>query len=175
MIPFQIHGLPVHPLAVHAAVVFVPLAALLAILFVIPRTRAWSALPMALVSVAALISVWVSRESGFNFKSHFSAGGGAAFDNSVLGKAIATHQGRANVLSYLMIAFAMIAVAIYFLYRNADRFVGAVQYVACAVLVLGALVVAFQTYRVGESGSKAVWNPDGTQSYRTTAPLVRHS
>jgi divalent metal cation (Fe/Co/Zn/Cd) transporter len=173
MIPEQFHGLPVHPLAVHAAVVFVPLATLLAILFVIPRTRAWAAIPMALVSVAALVSVYVARASGFNFKTHLSevSGGASAFNSSVLGQAILTHQGRANVLFYMMIVFAVIAVAVYFLYRDVDRFVGPVQYVACGVLVVAALVVAFQTYRVGESGSKAVYNPDGNQSFTTTARI----
>ena len=173
MIPEQVHHLPVHPLAVHAAVVFVPLAALLAILFVIPRTRAWAAIPMAAVSVAAFISVYVARASGFNFKTHLTevSGGSAAFNSSVLGQAINTHQSRANVLFYLMLVFAIIAVAVYVLYRDADRFVGPVQYVACGVLVVAALVVAFQTYRVGESGSKAVYNPDGNQSFTTTGPV----
>ncbi len=176
MIPHEIHGLPVHPLAVHAVVVLVPLAALLAILFVIPRSRAWSALPMALVSVAALISVYVARASGFNFKRHFVTlvGGAAAWNSSALGKAVHTHEGRANVLFYLMIVFAIIAVAVYVLWRRADRFTGPVEYVACAVLVVGALVVGFQCYLVGDSGAKAVWNPDGNTDYSSVAPLVPH-
>ena len=49
----EIGGLPLHPLAVHAAVVSVPLAALLGILFAVPRTRAWSRIPFALVSIGA--------------------------------------------------------------------------------------------------------------------------
>ncbi len=126
MIPEEFHGLPVHPLAVHAPVVLIPLALLLVVLFVIPRTRAWAALPMAVVSVGALISVWVARASGFNYRTHLVelSGGNDAFKASVLGKAVDTHEGRANVLFYLMIVFAIIAVAVYFLYRDKDRFVG---------------------------------------------------
>ena len=58
MIPQEFHGLPVHPLAVHAPVVLIPLALLLVVLFVIPRTRAWAAIPMVVVSVG------IRRQSG---------------------------------------------------------------------------------------------------------------
>lgn len=175
MIPDEFHGLPVHPLAVHAAVVLVPLATLLAVLFVIPRTRAWAAIPMAAVSVGAFISVYVARASGLNFRSHLVklSGGNDAFSASTLGKAVDTHEGRANVLFYFMIGFAIIAVAVYFLYRDADRFVGVVEYVACGVLVVSAVVIAVQVARVGESGSKAVYNPDGKQDFSSTAPIAQ--
>jgi hypothetical protein len=175
MIPDEFHGLPVHPLAVHAPVVLIPLATLLAILFVIPRTRAWAAIPMAVVSVGAFLSVWVARASGFNYRSHLVelSGGNDAFEKSVLGKAVDTHEGRANVLFYLMIVFAVIAVVVYFLYRDTDRFVGVVEYAACGVLVVAALVVAVQTARVGEAGAKAVFNPDGSQDFSSSAPYVQ--
>ncbi len=173
MIPDEFHGLPVHPLAVHAPVVLIPLALLLVVLFVIPRTRDWAALPMAVVSVAAFISVWVARQSGLHYRSHLVelSGGNDAFQKSVLGKAVDTHEGRGNVLFYLMIVFAIIAVTVYFLYRDADRFVGVVEYVACGVLVVAAVVVTIQTARVGESGAKAVYNPDGTQSFNSSASI----
>lgn len=157
MIPDQFHDLPLHPLAVHAAVVLVPLATLLAILFVIPRTRAWAALPMPVVTVAALLSVYVSRVSGYNFKNNLG-----------IGSAIQDHQDKANWLFYLMIVFTIIAVVVYALYRQADRFVGSLQYVACGVLVVGALVVAFQTYQVGEAGSKVVWGGQSSVSHVTS-------
>jgi hypothetical protein len=173
MIPDEFNGLPVHPLAVHAPVVLIPLALLLAVLFVVPRTRAWAAIPMAVVSVGAFISVWVARASGLNFRSHLVelSGGNDQFEASPLGKAVDTHESRANTLFYLMIVFAIIAVAVYLLYRQADRFVGVVEYVACGVLVVGALVVAIQTARVGEAGSKAVYNPDGSQDFSSSAPI----
>lgn len=162
MFPDKFHDLPVHPLAVHASVVLVPLAALLAILFVVPRTRAWAALPLPLVSVAALASVFVSRESGFNLKNDLG-----------IGEAIEDHQDKANTLFYMLIVFAIIAVAVYVLYRQADRFTGMVQYVACGVLVVGALVVAYQTYQVGEAGSKVVWgNGESDESVSVVAQLV---
>jgi hypothetical protein len=179
MIPYQVHGLPVHPLAVHAAVVLVPLAALLAFLFLVPRTRSWAALPMAAVSVAAVVACWVSRESGFNLKQHFVGFSQSQrqFDDSVLGKAIDHHESLALVLSYIMIAFAAVAVVVYLMWLrprwwpSALQFRGAAQYAASAVLLVGALGVAYQTYLTGEAGSKAVYNPDGSQNYAPVATV----
>lgn len=175
MIPDEFHDLPVHPLAVHGAVVLIPLATALAILFVIPRTRGWAALPMAVVTVAAFLSVLVSKLSGENLEAALEElGGGKQWEEGPVGQAVKEHQDLANTLFVLMIVFALIAVAVYVLYRQADRFTGAVEYAACAVLVVGALVVAFQTYRVGEAGSKAVWNPDGNTDFSSVAPVVPH-
>ena len=46
-------NLPLHPLVVHAAVVGIPLAALLAFLFAFPRTREWARWPLAITVVGA--------------------------------------------------------------------------------------------------------------------------
>jgi phosphoglycerol transferase MdoB-like AlkP superfamily enzyme len=173
MIPKEFHDLPVHALAVHGAVVLIPLAALLGLLFAVPRLRNWAALPMAIVSVAALISVYVARASGFNLKSHIAgfSQSTAEFDKSALGKAILDHESKANVLFYMMIVFTIIAVAVYLLWRRQEQFTGTVEWVACAVLVIAALVVTVQTIRVGEAGSKAVWNPDGSQNFNSSAQV----
>lgn len=161
MIPDKVHGLPVHPLAVHASVVLIPLAALLAILFVIPRTRAWAALPLPIVSVASLLSVFVSRASGFNLRDDL-----AAF-NPQIKQAIQNHLDKATWLMWFMVVFTIIAFVVYVLYRQADRFTGTVEYAACGVLIVGALLVAWQTYQTGEAGSKVVW---GGQS---AAPVLQ--
>lgn len=162
MIPARFHDLPVHPLAVHSAVVLIPLAALLAVLFVIPRTRAWAALPLAVVSIAGFLSLLVARESGFNLKAELQ-----------LGDLINNHEHQASLLLWFMLVFAIIAVGVYVLYRQADRFTGAVEYVACGVLIVGALVVAWQTYKTGEAGSRVLWcpTPAATCSGNASAPI----
>jgi hypothetical protein len=167
MVPKTFNGLPTHALAVHAAVVLVPLAALLAVLFVIPRTRRWATLPMPLVTLAALISLYVARASGYNLKAYFVkvTGGGSNFDTSVLGKAIKTHEDRANTLFYLMIVFAIVVLAVWYLSRDATRFSGAIEIAACALLVVGSILVVIQVIRVGDAGARAVWNPDGSTHY----------
>jgi len=169
----EVQNLPLHPLAVHAAVVLVPLAALLGLLFVLPRARRLAGLPMALVSVAAVLSVIVAKLSGQNLKTALERlNGGKQWDDSSIGKLVQTHQNRANVLLLMMIVFAVIAVAAYLLSRRPDRFSGVTQVVVCVLLVLGAVAVGVQVYRVGDAGSRAVWNPDGNVDYGSSAAIT---
>jgi hypothetical protein len=37
------------------------------------------------------------------------------------------------------------------------------------LLVIAGLVMAFWVYRVGDIGSRAVWNPEGNVNYSTSA------
>ena len=150
----QIHGLPVHPLAVHGAVVLVPLAALMGILFAIPKTRAWSRWPLLLVSLGAVVALFVARQSGLKLKEHLAA------INFPYMNLISQHQSRAKWLIVLMIIFALIAIAAFVLTRSADTSQAVVTTLS-VLLIVGAVAVAFQTYRVGELGSKIVYNPGG--------------
>jgi Predicted membrane protein (DUF2231) len=150
----EIGGLPVHPLAVHAAVVSVPLAALLGLLFVVPRTRAWARIPFALVSVGAAAAVFVAKQSGHDLEETLGLDNGG---NNPVAALVATHAGRANVLMIMVLIFAGIAVVAFFLSRDDARFRGTVAAVVCGVVIVGALSVAVQTYRVGDSGARAVW------------------
>lgn len=177
MIPKQFHDLPVHALAVHATVVLIPLSALMAVLFVIPRTRHWAAHAMAIVTAAAAISTYVSRESGFNMKAHVAgfSGSAAEFDKSTLGQAILHHQSLANQLCYIMIPYTIVVLVVYLMWLQPSwwpakaSFTGMVQYVACGVLIAGAVIVLVWVARVGEAGAKAVYNPDGSQDFNSSA------
>ena len=154
----EIHGLPVHPLAVHGAVVLVPLAALMGVLFAISRTRSWARLPLLLTSLAAVVAVFVARQSGFKIKEHLLA---SDFPYKNL---IEQHQSRAKVLFIIVSIYAVVAIAAYVLTRSADANKAMVTTLA-VVLVVGAVAIAFQTYRVGELGSKIVYNPDGNVDF----------
>jgi len=154
----EIHGLPVHPLAVHGAVVLVPLAALMGVLFAIPRTRSWARLPLLLTSLAAVVAVFVARQSGFKIKDHLLA---SDFPYKNL---IAQHQSRAKVLFIIVIIYALVAIAAYVLTRSGEPS-RVVAITLSVVLVVGAGAIAFQTYRVGELGSKIVYNPDGNVDF----------
>ena len=60
----KIGNLPLHPLVIHAAVIGIPLAVLLAFLFAFPKTRAWARWPLAIVVVGATAVTFVARQSG---------------------------------------------------------------------------------------------------------------
>lgn len=160
----QVNGLPLHPLAIHAAVVLVPLAGPLAVLFVIPRTRRWARVAMPLVAVGAFVSVWVSVQTGESLEENLESRG-LLVDGSPQKALVETHSERAETLLVMMAVFAAVAVLAALLARNAERFHGALAIVVSVVLLVAAGAVAFQTYRVGDAGAKAVWNPDGTQDY----------
>ncbi len=101
------------------------------VLFAIPRTRAWSRLPLLLTSLAAVGAVFVARQSGFKIKDHLLA---SDFPYKNL---IAQHQSRAKVLFIIVIIYALVAIAAYVLTRSADPS-QAVATTLSVVLVVGA-------------------------------------
>ncbi len=180
MLPDTVNDLPVHALAVHATVVLVPLAALLGVLFAVPRLRGWARLPLPLVAVAAAASTFVSVQSG---ETLMEAGGqGAAGLGGPVAEIVARHQDLAGQLHVMVWVYAGLAVVAAVLagrsesaatasgrdagtdHRPAGRG-GVVGSVLSVLLVLAAIAVGVQTYRVGDAGSTAVWNPTGTVDY----------
>ena len=154
----EIAGLPLHPLVVHAAVVLTPMAALLVVALAIwPRHRWSTRWPAAVLTGLALVSVWVSRFSG---KSLLES-------RPELEQLVRTHEERGELLSLLMVAFAVLtAVGVFSLGgpsplvsgRGArSSRVAALDKVLPAVLVLAAVVVLVWVVLTGDAGSRAVW------------------
>lgn len=158
----EINGLPVHALVVHGAVVLVPLAGLLGVLFATPRTRQWARVPLAIVAVASMGTVFVAKESGEKLSAVLGTNLGTA---DPVAKLVREHSERAELLFIFNIIFAVLAVAALVLSRSPEKFHGAVPVVLSVLLVLGAGALVFQTFRVGDLGSEAVWNPTGDQDY----------
>lgn len=153
----EFNGLPTHALALHAAVVLVPLAATLGVLFAVPRTRAWSRVPLLLLSLGAVAAVYVAKESGERFEKVLNLEGPTH-------DLVEEHAEHADLLFLLVIGYAVVAVAAFLVTR---RSIGTnlPTAVVSAVLVVGALIIAFQTYRVGDVGARAVWNPTGDADF----------
>jgi hypothetical protein len=160
----EFHNLPVHILVIHAVVILVPLAGFLGVLFVIPRTRHWARHAFPLVTVGALAMTFVARQSGSHLMHNIDTRGGFGAAQKLIG----THQSRGNTLFYEMIGFAVIAVGAWVLYRNTERFNGPIAIGVSALIIVAAVATGWQVYRVGEIGSKMVWNPDGTIDFSTT-------
>jgi hypothetical protein len=161
----EFHDLPVHALAVHGAVVLVPLSALLAVLFAIPKTRHWALWAFPLVTIAAMVAVYVSKESGQKLFEHIDVTEGPVYD------AIKDHESAADRLFLLMIVFTIVAIAAWAVVRAGAADDNAMSAIVSIVLVIGAVAVAYQTYKVGELGAKAVWNPTGDVDYSSTSAL----
>jgi uncharacterized membrane protein len=148
--PFDlINGIPVHPLVVHAAVVFVPLSALGLIAMAIwPRFSArygWLVVGSAAVALFASVA---ARQSGEALEERVGEPG---FDHADLGEV-------------MPIFAAVLLVAVLALWLIDRRAPGPGQSsrrgLRVAVAVVGVLIAAANlvwVFRVGDSGAKSVW------------------
>jgi hypothetical protein len=152
-------NLPLHPLVVHAAVIGIPLAALLAFLFAFPKTREWARWPLAITVVGVTAVTFVARQSGLAFEAALGIRPG-----NPVGDLILQHSLLANQLFYIMIGFSVIALLNVFIVskRAADGAAkqSAILRIGLPILLVAAAVVALTwIVRVGDLGARAVWNP----------------
>jgi hypothetical protein len=157
----KIGDLPLHPLVVHAAVIGIPLAALLALLFAFPKTREWARWPLAITVVGATAVTFVARESGLGLEAALGIKPG-----NPVGDLIVQHSLLANQLFYIMIGFTVIGLLNVFLVskRTSDGESAAKQSAILRIglpilLVAVAVVALIWIVRVGDLGARAVWNP----------------
>ncbi|HEX6497487.1 MAG TPA: DUF2231 domain-containing protein [Micromonosporaceae bacterium] len=158
-------GLPLHPLVVHATVVFVPLAALLVgVAAVWPAARRRLAWWPPIVTLVALVSAQVAQESGERLE--------ARVPDTPLVRA---HAHLADGLSVFVFGLLVISLVVTYLTRRSAptqaersrlaRLVLPVAAVLGVALAAGTLV---QVVRIGHSGAKAAW-----QQAATTTPQPR--
>jgi hypothetical protein len=173
----RISGLPAHPLIVHAAVVFVPLLALGAILYaVLPMLRGQLRWPVGLLAVVGPLAITAARLSGENFSKNKNV------QSPQMQALIAVHQGYGDKAQLYTIALGVIMLIFVFLVGpsrpapaqppsgsdggggvatatlTATRTTPLVLQIVLAVLaVAGALVTAYYVYKVGDSGAHMAW------------------
>ncbi len=142
----EISGLPLHPLVVHAAVVFGPTGALTALAYaVLPRWRDRLRLPMVALALLATGSVVAAFLTGRNFLE----------SRPELGQKpmVQTHEARAELLLWLTLGFGLVALLTGWLHGRT----GPVRVVSWAVLGLAAAAVLVQVVLTGDAGARAVW------------------
>jgi uncharacterized membrane protein len=147
---WEINGLPLHPLIVHAAVVLGPLAALAALAYVaLPRHRdllRWVALVTVLLGAA---SIWAAYLSGNNF---FTNGNFDHFSAKIQDR-IHTHQSYARTLRWITTGFAAVTVLATWLHSRT----GPTRVVLGLLVVVGAVLTLVWVALTGEAGARAVW------------------
>jgi len=151
----QINGLPVHILVIHAAVVFVPLLALGAIVYaVVPGWR--SKIGWAVISLAILapIVTFVSRESGEKLYDRLIANGVSGKGKEMLD----AHLGFGTRTFWFTVALGGVTLLMTLLTLgkagSGRRILGIVFALAAVAL---AAVSGYYVYKTGDSGAKAVW------------------
>jgi hypothetical protein len=150
----KIGNMPLHPLVLHAAVVGIPIAVLLGFLFVIPKTRNWARWPLALAAVGATAATLVTKESGEALQRQLNITPG-----NPVGDLIAQHSHLADQLTNIMIIFTVVALANVFVVSRTRT--GPIVIVLGLLLVAASVLAGIWVYRVGDIGSRAVWNPTG--------------
>jgi uncharacterized membrane protein len=143
-----IGGLPVHALVVHASVVLLPLTGLGAVL--ISLKPAWArrfGIIVVLVGLVALVSTVVAKESG-----------------ETLAARVGLPEPHAELGDRLPLFAAVLFVLVTILWLI-DRGIPGNRRRPVSVMGLAALVVVVSiitiwwTFRVGDSGARAVWEP----------------
>ena len=152
----SINGLPLHPLVVHAAVVFAPLAALAVVASVVPSWR-WAMRWPALVSAAlAAGSVQLAAMTGDSLKHQVG--------RSAL---IETHEmwaGRLQVATWVLAALTLVAfwslphVTRVAGGRDKSTRVGVLERPLKVLLPLAAVAVLVLVVLTGDAGARAVWS-----------------
>ena len=141
----EINGLPLHPLVVHAAVVFGPLAAVAALGYLVPRWRDRLRWPMVVLAVVATCAIVVAYLSGGDFLDSKPE-----LRTSPL---VQEHEQRAKLLLWTTLAFGVVALGAGWLHSRT----GAVRVVIDVLLGVLALAVLVLVVRTGDAGARAVW------------------
>jgi cytochrome b involved in lipid metabolism/uncharacterized membrane protein len=155
--PFDlVNGIPVHPLVVHAAVVFVPLTALGLIAMAIwPRLSARLGWLVVASAVLATVFSFAAKESGEVLEGRVGEPG---YDHAELGDVMPIFAG------IMLIA----VVALWLIDRSAPADGPAprrgLRITVAIVGVLIALGNLVWVYRVGDSGAKSVWSGEVSAS-----------
>ena len=153
----EINGVPLHPLVVHAVVVFVPLAALGALATAVPRWRWLARWPTLLVTLGATAATYVATLTGRSLEE--DRGLGAL-------PLVKTHVEWGHRLMIAMWIFAVVVVVAFWVLPHVSRLSGgrdrsspvpALVVPVQVLLVLAAIAVLALVVLTGDAGAKAVW------------------
>ncbi|MFF5295725.1 DUF2231 domain-containing protein [Paractinoplanes globisporus] len=147
----QINGLPVHVLVLHAAVVFVPLLALGAIVYaLVGPWRAKIGWAVLLLGIVAPICTFVAKESGQKLYDrlapNMSANGKVILDD---------HMHFGTMTFWFTLALGLVSIVAVILARGSAPKI--VQWVLSAAMIVLAVIAGYYVYRTGDSGAHAVW------------------
>ncbi|GAA2124257.1 DUF2231 domain-containing protein [Nocardioides bigeumensis] len=154
----EFNGLPLHPLVVHAVVVFAPLAAISAIAYaVMPRWRWALRWPMVATTLVATLAAVVA----------VLAGDALLESRPELEALVKTHEERGELLRTFLLGFAVVVGLGAWRLGGPSGLKsgkgerpssgGLVEILLMGLLVVGAVAVAVAVFLAGDSGSRAVW------------------
>jgi hypothetical protein len=160
-------GVPLHPLLVHAPVVFIPLLSLVAVAYaLVPFLRPHTRLVLGALALVTPLATLFAKLAGDAFYKRLDARGLSGGD--LQGK-IEAHRHFGTLTVYATVALAIIALVLVYMVAPrqsmaaaADGFTASARpapwpSVLTILAVAGAIVALYYVVRTGDSGSKAVW------------------
>jgi hypothetical protein len=177
----EVFGIPMHPLLVHAAVVFVPLQILAAFAYaIVPYVRRLIAWLVVALAVVAPLAALFSKLSGDAFRARLVRNG--TVGPPVLDK-ISQHSSYGNNTLYFSIGLSVVMLALVAVqvlrsrrpatagvaagdgeeaHKGASEQPAKGSIVVAAVLTVAVLVVGaftgYYVFRTGDSGAHIVWS-----------------
>ena len=149
--PDTIGGIPLHPLVVHAVVVFIPLAAIGVIaIAVVPKWRSRFGILVVGVTAFATVMMPVATSSGEQFQ-----------ETRPKSELLDRHAELGNNALFGAIPLLVLAAALWWLERRADQDAPPprwLNWLVSALAVGVAIVAIVQMVLIGHSGAKAVWS-----------------
>jgi uncharacterized membrane protein len=146
----EINGLPLHPLVVHAAVVFTPLACLAALLYLVPSLRDRLRWPLVVLAVLSVGLIWIAYLAGQDLREERFASAQGEFAEQ-----LDEHEDLADVLRWVVSGFGLVAVVVAWLHSRQ----GVVRVLLMLLLTAGAIATLIYVFLTGEAGSRAVYPP----------------
>jgi hypothetical protein len=156
-------GLPAHPLFVHVPVILIPTTIVAAIVFMVkPQWLSRYGIALALVSIVAMSSIFLTMQAGAALRSALNLQGEAA-------KLISEHSQAAHILAIVYVVFTATLIVTFASQRISsgmptglgivDELLSsrAVFNVLRVALVILAIVGGYMCFRTGDLGAKAVW------------------
>ncbi|GAA0501134.1 hypothetical protein Ade02nite_92240 [Paractinoplanes deccanensis] len=151
----QINGLPVHALVLHAAVVFVPLLALGAVVYaLVPQWRPRMGWAVGLLAVAAPASAFVAKASGTELYNRLLGQGISGPGKEILDD----HMAYGTRTFWFSLALGVAALAMVVVtWRRTGRLPLIGEAAGAVVLVVLAAISGYYVFKTGDSGATAVW------------------
>jgi len=147
---------PLHPLIIHAVVALVPLAAVSALVFVVPKWRWLARWPAAGFAVLGALAVQLAVMSGRDLEE----------DRNLESPILHTHEEWGGRLQIAMWVFAAVMLVAFFAVPYVTRIAGAqdgparvavLEKPLLVVVALGAVAVLVLVVLTGDAGARAVW------------------
>jgi len=152
-------GIPAHPLVLHAAVVLVPLLALLSVGYAaVPAIRPHTRWVLGLLALGAPVSALLAKLSGDAFLARLTSANRVSPEYV---PKLEAHQRLGDLTLYATIGLAVVTLAVVWFLAPAGPGVArprpALAWALRGLSLVAAGVSLYYVIRTGDSGAKAVW------------------